>query len=157
MEHEYKNKYFGVASHPFAKSKDGYTTHIIRTSENLTEQKWVPLFDHHDYDSKPIGAAKLMFVPSAGNTASKERSVLVLCEIHTDLELPPWQGLSLGYAEASRDEIHKTSVGVHILELSIVDIPHIYGCRIYDADTFLNSIKELRESAKELENVEAST
>lgn len=138
----YKYTYFGIAAHPHMKSRDGLVTHIVRNKADINKSQFVPLFDHHEYDKEPIGACKLMYVPVSKIGDSDNYTTTVIAEIHTDFDLQEDQALSISYGEVGNRE-DGISVGIDVLEVSIVDKPFIPKCQIYAPAKFTDAIKGL--------------
>lgn len=137
------NQYIALATHPFIDCVDGTRDLVIR-KKDAPKSQMVPLLDHHEYETEPLGFAELAFIPCAEISETEELCV-VTALINTDKALPPNQCVSIG---APIDRIvGKYQIYGDIIELSLVDKGHLNGAAVIEFENWNNVIRSLYEAA----------
>ena len=139
----FANRYICLATHPFTDCVDGTRDLVIR-KKNLPKTQIIPLLNHHEYETDPLGFVELAFIP-CGEISDTEELCVVTGLIATDKELLPNQCVSIG-APIDR-VIGNYQIYSEITELSIVDKGHLNGAAIIEFESWNNVIRALYESA----------
>lgn len=134
-------KYIALATHPLSNCKDGTRDLIVRKKDAPTSDI-VHLLDHHDY-TYAIGAVNLTYIPCA-EFSTDEYLCFVTALIHTDKDLPKNQPVSIGAPLVK--SIGKYNIYNEIVELSIVDIPHLHGAMTMGVEDLVKTIGVLSEA-----------
>lgn len=147
----YKNKYVGIVCIPFVRSwKDQQITYVI-TQGVKTDPHRVFLYDHHEYD-EPIGTIDLTYMPMQ-RLGSGEVVNTIVGVINTNRVLKTGTGLSIGGITRPDSAYHINYV-TDIVEVSVVDMPHIHGCQIVDTRSFMGFMESLSNSLKQVADSE---
>jgi hypothetical protein len=137
------SKSLAVISHPFLDAKDGQRDLFIR-SKGDSKSQLVPLYDHHEYDKDPIGTCQLVFIPILEIGANKN-ICLITGLIDCNHDIGEKQAVSVG-APVIR-QVGKYNLYREVLEVSLVDIPHLSGAAVVQLNDFKNVLNTLYANA----------
>jgi hypothetical protein len=136
-------KSLAIISHPFLDAKDGKRDLFIRRKDDPKSQL-VPLYDHHEYDKDPIGTCQLAFIPIV-EISEHEHICLITGLIDCNHDIGEHQAVSVG-APVIR-QAGKYNLYRDVLEVSLVDIPHLSGATVIQFSDFENVLKALYVNA----------
>jgi hypothetical protein len=137
------NQYIALATHPFLDCVDGTRDLVIR-KKGLPKSQIIPLLDHHEYETEPLGFAELAFIPCAEISETEELCV-VTALITTNKALPTNQSVSIG-APVER-VVGKYQIYSDIIELSLVDKGHLNGAAVIEFENWNSVIRSLYQTA----------
>jgi len=137
------NQYIALASHPFIDCVDGTRDLVIR-KKDAPKSQIVPLLDHHEYETEPLGFAELAFIPCAEISETEELCV-VTALLNTTKDLHPNQCVSMG-APVER-VVGKYQIYSDIIEISLVDKGHLNGAGVIEYENWNNVIRSLYATA----------
>ena len=137
------SKSLAIISHPFLDAKDGKRDLFIRRKDDPKSQL-VPLYDHHEYDKDPIGTCQLVFIPILEIGANKN-ICLITGLIDCNHDIGEKQAVSVG-APVIR-QVGKYNLYREVLEVSLVDIPHLSGAAVVQLNDFKNVLNTLYANA----------
>lgn len=137
------SKAMAIITHPFLDAKDGQRDLFIRRKDDPKSQI-VPLFDHHEYDKDPIGTCQLVFIPIL-EIGKDEHICLITGLIDCNHDIVEKQAVSVG-APVMR-QVGKYNLYREVLEVSLVDVPHLSGAAIVQFNDFKNVLNALYANA----------
>jgi hypothetical protein len=148
------SKSLAIISHPFLDAKDGQRDLFIRSKDDSKSQL-VPLYDHHEYDKDPIGTCQLIFIPIL-EIGAKKNICLITGLIDCSHDIGEKQAVSVS-APVIR-QVGKYNLYREVLEVSLVDTPHLSGAAVVQFNDFknvlsalyANSLKEMTQIVKDL-------
>ncbi len=136
------NKALAIFSHPFLANVEGTHDVIIRDKE-APKTVLVPVYDHHDMESDPIGVASVAYTRLCTFNET-QNACFVSGFVSTMSELVVGQGLSI--SAPLLEQVGKYSLLGDIVEVSTVDVPHVPKCRVLapqDVDSELLALYSL--------------
>ena len=137
------SKSLAVISHPFLDANDGQRDLFIRSKDDSKSQL-VPLYDHHEYNKDSIGTCQLVFIPILEIGANKN-ICLITGLIDCNHDIGEKQAVSVG-APVIR-QVGKYNLYREVLEVSLVDIPHLSGAAVVQLNDFKNVLNTLYANA----------
>ncbi len=137
----HKNTYVGLISHPLLPTIDGTFDFITRAPSD-PKTVVVPLLNHHEMDGEQLGWVELVYIP-IHRTKEGRDLCLVVGNIKTDFELPDGTALSASYPLKYKKD--QANFADEIIEVSIVDKPHLQMCQVYHGDALVDLIKYLKD------------
>lgn len=132
------NTAIAIVSHPLLLNKDGRRDCILR-QEGAPKNQTVPLFDHHDLASEPIGFVELEYTTIA--TINDENLCFVAGQVHTYLPLERNQAVSISAPLIREDGVN--DILGDIIEVSLVDRASLDGCLVLDVNELMPVIQGL--------------
>jgi hypothetical protein len=132
------NTAIAIVSHPLLLTTDGRRDCILR-QEGAPKKQTVPLLDHHDLASEPIGFVELEYTTIA--TINGENLCFVAGQVNTHLTLERNQAVSMS-APLIREEGVNDILG-DIIEVSLVDKASLGGCLVLDMNDLMPVIQSL--------------
>jgi hypothetical protein len=136
------NKYLCIFSHPFHPNKDGKHDLVIRLKSDPSSAI-VPLYSHHEYETAPIGLASFTYT-HISDYDETHNICFISGFIMSNTPLVVGQGLSI--AAPLLETVSRYDVLGEIVEVSLVDVPHVPNCRIIgeeDVETELLALYRL--------------
>lgn len=141
-----QNQHIAIISHPLFLTRDGRRDLILRP-DGAPKNDVVPLYDHHELESAPIGIVNLEYL-SLGKVNGLNLCFVTGMIYCSSLPLKPKQAVSIGAPLVN-------SVGINdilgdILEVSLVDKPMLGGCMCLPAEEAMQFIPTLSLRAPSL-------
>ncbi len=131
------NRAIAIVSHPFIPLSNGSRDLFIRPKD-APKTSFAPLFNHHE--GEPIGEVKLEYTKICEINATHD--LFIVCGLlSSQAPLLPNQAVSM--SAGLINTIGRNNIFEEVVEVSLVDTPHVNGCAIFDLSEYANVFKAL--------------